>query len=216
MSLETWLAFSAASFVMLAIPGPTILLVVSYALAHGRAVASATVIGVALGDLTAMTASLLGLGALLATSATLFTVLKWIGAAYLIWLGLKLWRAPVLDETPQQPAEDDPVPARAPMLRIALHAYAVTALNPKSIVFFIAFLPMFIDPTRPMLPQAMILETTFVILAALNAAAYGLMASLVRARIRRPSVRRWINRSGGTLMIGAGLLALGWRRAAAN
>ncbi len=214
MSFETWLAFSAASFVMLAIPGPTILLVVSYALAHGRAVASATVIGVALGDLTAMTASLLGLGALLATSATLFTVLKWIGAAYLIWLGIKVWRAPVADEAPQEMADSSAAPARAPMLRIALHAYAVTALNPKSIVFFIAFLPMFIDPARPLLQQAMILETTFVILAALNAAAYGLMASMVRSRIRRPSVRRWINRTGGTLMIGAGLLALGWRRAA--
>lgn len=215
MSFETWLAFSAASFVMLAIPGPTILLVVSYALAHGRAVASATVIGVALGDLTAMTASLLGLGALLATSATLFTVLKWIGAIYLIWLGIKVWRAPIADEAPQEMAEGAaPAPARAPMLRIALHAYAVTALNPKSIVFFIAFLPMFIDPARPLLQQAMILEATFVILAALNAAAYGLMASMVRSRIRRPSVRRWINRTGGTLMIGAGLLALGWRRAA--
>ena len=215
MSFETWLAFSAASFVMLAIPGPTILLVVSYALAHGRAVASATVIGVALGDLTAMTASLLGLGALLATSATLFTVLKWIGAIYLIWLGIKVWRAPVANEAPQEMAEGAaPAPVRAPMLRIALHAYAVTALNPKSIVFFIAFLPMFIDPARPLLPQAMILEATFVILAALNAAAFGLMASMVRSRIRRPSVRRWINRTGGTLMIGAGLLALGWRRAA--
>ncbi|MBC2859886.1 LysE family translocator [Stappia sp. 28M-7] len=214
MSFETWLAFSAASFVMLAIPGPTILLVVSYALAHGRAVASATVIGVALGDLTAMTASLLGLGALLATSATLFTVLKWIGAMYLIWLGIKVWRTPVADEAPQEMADGSPSPARAPMLRIALHAYAVTALNPKSIVFFIAFLPMFIDPARPLLQQAAILEATFVILAALNAAAYGLMASMVRSRIRRPSVRRWINRTGGTLMIGAGLLALGWRRAA--
>ncbi|WP_067215944.1 LysE family translocator [Stappia indica] len=218
MSFETWLAFSAASFVMLAIPGPTILLVVSYALAHGRTVASATVIGVALGDLTAMTASLLGLGALLATSATLFTVLKWIGAMYLIWLGIKVWRAPVADEAPQEMADGSAatasVPARAPMLRIGLHAYAVTALNPKSIVFFIAFLPMFIDPARPLLQQAMILETTFVILAALNAGAYGLMASMVRSRIRRPSVRRWINRTGGTLMIGAGLLALGWRRAA--
>ena len=214
MSFETWLAFSAASFVMLAIPGPTILLVVSYALAHGRAVASATVIGVALGDLTAMTASLLGLGALLATSATLFTVLKWIGAMYLIWLGIKVWRAPIADEAPQEMADGSPAPARAPMLRISLHAYAVTALNPKSIVFFIAFLPMFIDPARPLLQQAMILEATFVILAALNAAAYGLMASMVRSRIRRPSVRRWINRTGGTLMIGAGLLALGWRRAA--
>ena len=94
MSIETWLAFVAASAVLLAIPGPTILLVISYALGHGRKVASATVAGVALGDFTAMTASMLGLGALLATSAALFTVLKWVGAAYLIYLGIKLWRAP--------------------------------------------------------------------------------------------------------------------------
>lgn len=99
MPIENWLAFVAASAIMLAIPGPTILLVISYALGHGRNASSATVAGVALGDFTAMTASMLGLGALLATSAALFTVLKWIGAAYLIYLGIKLWRAPVGNST---------------------------------------------------------------------------------------------------------------------
>src|SRR5690606_21870981 len=94
MSFEQWLAFAAASAVVVAIPGPTILLVVSYALGHGRKMAGATVAGVTLGDFTAMTASMLGLGALLAASATLFTLLKWVGAAYLIYLGIKLWRAP--------------------------------------------------------------------------------------------------------------------------
>ena len=95
MSIELWLAFAAASAVVLAIPGPTVLLVVSYALAQGRRSASATVAGVALGDFTAMTASLLGLGVVLLASATLFTVLKWIGAAYLNYLGIELWRSPV-------------------------------------------------------------------------------------------------------------------------
>ena len=90
MPIETWLAFVAASAVLLVIPGPTILLVVSYALGQGRRVALPVAAGVALGDFTAMTLSMLGLGALLATSATLFTVLKWIGAGYLIWLGIKL------------------------------------------------------------------------------------------------------------------------------
>lgn len=89
MSIELWLAFVAASAILLAIPGPTVLLVISYALGHGKRSATATVAGVALGDFTAMTASILGLGALLATSATLFTVLKWVGAAYLIYLGIK-------------------------------------------------------------------------------------------------------------------------------
>src|SRR6188508_1827625 len=93
MTLSLWLAFVAASSILLVIPGPTVLLVVSYALGQGWRTALPMAIGVALGDFTAMTLSMLGLGALLATSATLFTILKWVGAIYLIWLGLKLWRA---------------------------------------------------------------------------------------------------------------------------
>ncbi|MEQ9261095.1 MAG: LysE family transporter, partial [Roseovarius sp.] len=90
MPLDLWLAFMAASFALLIIPGPTVLLVLSYALSQGRRVALASAAGVALGDFIAMTASLLGLGALVLASATLFTVLKWVGAAYLVWLGVKL------------------------------------------------------------------------------------------------------------------------------
>ena len=98
MAFEIWIAFVLASLVLLAIPGPTVMLVVSYALGRGRASAYATVPGVAFGDLTAMTASLLGAGAILSASATMFTVLKLVGAAYLIWLGIQLWRAkPLLD-----------------------------------------------------------------------------------------------------------------------
>lgn len=209
MSFETWAAFAVASAIMLAIPGPTILLVVSYALSHGRRVASAIVAGVALGDFTAMTASMLGVGALLATSATLFTVLKWIGAAYLVYLGIKLWRAPVGDGAiPQAEKETN---AR----RIFLHAYVVTALNPKSIIFFVAFLPQFLDPAAPALTQMVVFETTFVILATLNAAAYALLASMARGAIRKPSVQRIVNRTGGSLLIGAGMLAAGFRKASA-
>lgn len=209
MAFETWAAFAVASAIMLAIPGPTILLVVSYALSHGRRVASAIVAGVALGDFTAMTASMLGVGALLATSATLFTVLKWIGAAYLVYLGIKLWRAPVGDGAiPQAEKETN---AR----RIFLHAYVVTALNPKSIIFFVAFLPQFLDPAAPALTQMVVFETTFVILATLNAAAYALLASMARGAIRKPSVQRIVNRTGGSLLIGAGMLAAGFRKASA-
>ena len=93
MSIEMWLAFALASAVLLAVPGPTIMLVVAYALGQGKRAAAATVAGVALGDFTAMTASLLGLGVLLATSATLFTALKLVGAAYLVYLGVRLWRS---------------------------------------------------------------------------------------------------------------------------
>ncbi len=211
MSIETWLAFVAASAVLLAIPGPTILLVISYALGHGRKVASATVAGVALGDFTAMTASMLGLGALLATSAALFTVLKWIGAAYLIYLGIKLWRALA---SSQMAGGEDEEPAERP-LRIFLHTYAVTALNPKSIMFFVAFLPQFLDLSQPLLAQMAIFETTFLVLATLNATLYALLASMARSTIRKPGVQQIVNRAGGTLMIGAGLLTLGWKRAVA-
>ena len=210
MSFEHWIAFAAASAVLLAIPGPTILLVISYALGHGRKSTAATVAGVALGDFTSMTASMLGLGALLAASATLFTVLKWIGAAYLVYLGIKLWRAPVTE----QAESGGEVPAERP-LRIFLHTYIVTALNPKSIVFFVAFLPQFLDLSKPALPQMVIFEITFLTLATLNAALYALMASMARQTIRRPGVQRAVNRTGGSLLIGAGLLAAGWKRASA-
>jgi threonine/homoserine/homoserine lactone efflux protein len=210
MSIEIWLAFVAASAVLLAIPGPTVLLVISYALGHGRRAAAATVTGVALGDFTAMTASMLGLGALLATSAVLFAVLKWVGAAYLIYLGIKLWRAPVATvET-----SDDAVAIERP-LRIFLHAYAVTALNPKSIIFFVAFLPQFLNHAEPVALQMAVFEATFLALATANAATYGLVAAMARKTIRKPRVQRLVNRIGGSLMIGAGLLAAGWKRAAA-
>src|SRR5579871_4646130 len=206
MAFEHWLAFVAASAVLLAIPGPTVLLVISYALGHGRRAAGATVAGVLLGDFTSMTASLFVLGAILAASAALFTALKWVGAAYLIYLGVKLWRAPVAIATTEVAAPIDR------HRRIFLHAYAVTALNPKTIVFFIAFLPQFLDRSGPVLPQLIIFEATFLTLATVGALSYSLLASAARRTIRQPRVQRAVNRTGGGLLIGAGALALGWRR----
>ena len=206
MGLEMWLAFAAASAVMLAIPGPTVLLVVAYALGQGKRAAAATTAGVALGDFTAMTASLLGLGVLLATSAALFTLLKWVGAAYLIYLGIKLWRTPLA-------AAEMPETAPIKSGRMLAHTSLVTALNPKSIVFFVAFLPQFIDPARPLLGQFIVMEATFLVLATLNAAAYAGLATSARRLIRRPAVQRTVNRIGGSLLIGAGLLTVSLRRA---
>lgn len=210
MSFEHWLAFVAASAFLLAIPGPTVLLVISYALGHGRKAATATVAGVALGDFTAMTASMLGLGALLAASAMVFTALKWIGAAYLIYLGVKLWLAPVTDAS--TPLDEDT--SRERPWRIFFHTYAVTALNPKSIIFFVAFLPQFLDSSQAIGLQMVVFETTFLVLATMNAALYGLMASMARKNIQKPRVQRIVNRTGGSLMIGAGLLAATWKKAA--
>lgn len=209
MSFELWLAFAAASAIMLAIPGPTVLIVVSYALGHGRKSAMATVAGVALGDFTAMTASMLGLGVLLATSAALFTGLKWLGAAYLVYLGIKLWRAPV---TVGATAVDEP---EVSPLRMLLHTYAVTALNPKSLVFFVAFLPQFLESTRPLAGQMVAMETTFLVLATLNATLYALLASAARRAVRTPSVQRTVNRVGGSLLMGAGIFTAAWKKAAA-
>ncbi len=208
MPVDHWLAFVAASAILLAIPGPTVLLVISYALGHGRRPAAAIVAGVALGDLTSMTASMLGLGAVLAASAMVFTALRWIGGAYLVYLGVKLWRAPVAEA-----AAADAPPAR--LSRMFAHAYAVTALNPKGIVFFVAFVPQFLVASAPFLPQVAVLEATFVTLAILNTAAYAMLASAARERLRQPRVQRIVNRTGGTLLIGAGALAVGWRKAGA-
>ena len=207
MLLEHWLAFAAASAILVAIPGPTVLLVISYALAHGRKSAMATVLGVGLGDFTSMTCSMLGLGAFLLTSATLFTMLKWIGAAYLIYMGVKLWRAPVAE--PNGAGADTTTETKP--WRIFLHAYVVTALNPKGIIFFIAFLPQFLNTAQPILSQMLVFEATFLVLAVTNASLYALMAAAARQTIRRPAVQQTVNRVGGSLLIGAGLLAIGWR-----
>jgi threonine/homoserine/homoserine lactone efflux protein len=198
MSFESWVAFAAASSVLLVIPGPTVLLVVSYALGQGWRTALPMAIGVALGDFTAMTLSMLGLGALLATSATLFTVLKWVGAAYLVYLGIKLWRAGgTLDAAPRT----DTVSA----VKMLGHAWLVTALNPKSITFFVAFLPAFLDPKADFLTQMLVFEATFLVLAFANAFGYALVASRARRLASDPRAIGIVNKVGGGLLVGAGV-----------
>ncbi len=198
MILSLWAAFVAASSILLVIPGPTVLLVVSYALGQDWRTALPMAIGVALGDFTAMTLSMLGLGALLATSATLFTALKWIGAAYLVWLGIKLWRAGGALEVPRNGS------GRRPWVA----AWLVTALNPKSITFFVAFLPAFLDPHADFWTQMAVFESTFLVLAFANAFGYALVASKARGFVGNPRAIRAINRTGGGLLIGAGVAAV--------
>ena len=210
MSFEVWLAYAATTAVFLAIPGPTILLVISYALTEGRRAAAWTVAGVALGDFTAMTLSVLGLGALLSSSALLFGILKWIGAGYLVYLGVRMWLA-----QPALPRDAEDVPHVGHSRRAMLgHAFAVTALNPKSIAFFIAFLPQFLSPHAPVLPQMVVLGGTFLVLATVNAAAYALLAGGARRAVSRPAVLKSVNRIGGGLLIGAGVMTAAMRRTA--
>ncbi len=209
MPLDLWLAFVAASTALLLIPGPTVLLVLSYALSKGRPVAVASATGVALGDLIAMTASLAGLGALVLTSATLFSVLKWVGAAYLLWLGFKLVRSAPSEGLGTVDTKRDVTPRS-----VFLHAAAVTALNPKSIAFFIAFVPQFLRPELPLLPQFAILIGTFVGLAGFNALIYALLADKLRRWVRRPSIVTWLTRTGGVTLMAMGLATAFLRRPA--
>ncbi len=204
MTLETWIAFAAATAVLLVIPGPTILLVISYALGQGWRTAFPMAVGVALGDFTAMTLSMLGVGALLATSATIFTALKWVGAAYLIYLGVKLFRAGgALDAKPREDA--------ASPWRMLGHAWLVTALNPKGITFFVAFLPQFLDAKSDFWTQMLIFEATFVTLAFANAFGYALIASRARSVVSDPRTMGLFNKAGGALLVGAGIATVAVR-----
>ncbi|KNZ32044.1 MAG: lysine transporter LysE [Methylibium sp. NZG] len=208
MSLQLWLAFVAASAVLLIIPGPTILTVISYSMAHGRRANVPLVAAVALGDSTALVLSLLGLGALLATSAVWFTAVKWAGGLYLIYLGVKLLRAGLSRVDLAAPA--------APGSRWQLFAntYLVTALNPKGIVFFVAFLPQFIRPGADVTHQLWVLAITFVVMATLNATLYTVFAGSARRLLASPRAQRNFNLAGGSLLTAAGVWALMARRPA--
>jgi threonine/homoserine/homoserine lactone efflux protein len=194
-------AFVVASAVVLAIPGPTVLLVVTRALNHGAGVRRATIGGVVLGDLVAMTAALLGAGALLVASAVAFTALKVVGGLYLMWLGLRTWRSrgdawAVADPTDVAPR------------RVFAESFAVTATNPKSIAFFVAFVPQFIDPARAAAPQAAALVAVFVALGGINAAGYGWLAGRARASMTRPATRRRVARASGGALVAGGAAVL--------
>ncbi|POF29583.1 LysE family translocator [Roseibium marinum] len=207
MTLELYSAYIVATLIVLAIPGPTVMLVVSYALTQGRKSAFASVMGVGLGDATAAVVSLLGLGAILAASATAFTMLKWVGAIYLVWLGIRMWRSRPTALGPHKVAD---IPAR----KIFWHAYIVTALNPKGIVFFMAFLPHFIAAQAPVVPQLALLGTTFVVLGILNAAIYALAAAAVGRKIQNPSLLRIVNKVGGGFLISAAAMTATLQRSA--
>ena len=203
MPLETWVTFALAAEILLLIPGPTILLVVAYALAHGRTATVPLVVGVGLGDLTAMVFSFIGLGVLLQTLATLFVFLKWAGAAYLVYLGIQLWR------TQPKPLEFSEIATTSQTQGSMLwHTWVTTALNPKGIVFFIAFVPQFLDREAEFLPQVLLLGSTFWVLAVLNTFGYAWLASRLRNSLHTPKVHHRLNRVGGGLLIGAGGLAL--------
>ncbi len=210
VSPEHFAAFVLASVILLVIPGPTIIMVITQALAHGRKVAFASVAGVGLGDLLATSLSIAGAGALLAASASLFQALKFTGAVYLIWIGYKMWRSPV--KIPQMEAADV-AEASVGTATFFRDSFLITALNPKGILFFVAFVPQFIDPALPYVPQAATYVLTFTVLGILNAVMFAFAAAGARQTIRRPEVMKMAMRTGGSLLMMAGIAAALTRRA---
>lgn len=202
MAIESWLAFVVASAVLLVIPGPTILAVISYSVTHGRRANVPLVAAVALGDSTALFASLVGLGALLAVSAFWFTAVKVAGGLYLLYLGIKLFRAGFSPTEMAEPTSD------ASHLRLFTNTYLVTALNPKGIVFFMAFLPQFITPGENGVLQMWLLAVTFVALATINATLYTVFASSARRLLVSSKAQRRFNFASGALLLTAGVWAL--------
>ncbi len=200
MTFQTWTAFAVAAGIILIVPGPTVIAVISHALTQGRKAVVPLMIGVVLGDFTALALSLLGLGAVFAVSARLYLGIKLLGAIYLIFLGYRLWRI--------NPGNGGASASMNMVSRKDLVGalFTVTALNPKSIVFFMAFLPQFITPASDVSLQIAILGGTFLTLAALNAALYAFFSGYLREKIQNKKIYRWLNRCGGTVMIVAGII----------
>ncbi len=196
MPIDVLLAFAAAALAVILIPGPTVLLVSSYALAQGLRPALLCIFGVCLGDLAAMSLTFLGLGAVLAASASLFLVLKWVGVVYLLYLGLQLWRAP---QTSAEVGE----PVRRPAGRVVLRAFLVNVFHPKGLAFYVAFLPQFIDPARPVLPQMASLMAVFTAIAFSVLLGYALTATRFRSVLSSATARRVFNRTGASCLFGA-------------
>ena len=200
MTIEIWTTFVAVVLVFALIPGPTVILVVGQAISHGKKSVLPLVMGVLLGDFVAMTLSLLGLGAILATSATAFMILKWFGVLYLIYLGIKAWR-----EEPSKTVLNFKG-SNISKIKMFKSSFLVTALNPKDIVFFVAFLPQFINPNSQSLPQLMILMITFLAIVATTISGFAFFAGIVRHKIQSYQARKRFNRIGGASLITAGLL----------
>jgi threonine/homoserine/homoserine lactone efflux protein len=208
MPLSTWLAFALACAAMGLIPGPGVTSIVGYALSSGRRTALASVAGMALGNMVAMSVSLAGAGALLAASAVAFTVLKWAGALYLIGLGvLAILRS-------RQGLGGEAAPATPITPRTAfLSNVAVGTFHPKTIVFFVAFAPQFIRPDVNYALQASLLIGTFTLVVGTTDTLYALAAARASHLLKSPRAILWSRRAGGGVLIAAGVATAAASRA---
>lgn len=202
MALETWLLYLIASTALCVTPGPNSLLALAHGASHGINRTLFTVLGGALGFTLTIAVCMAGLGALLTTSATAFTALKWIGAAYLVYLGIITWRSPPLA------VRVNPNQALARRSKLFTQGFMAAASNPKGIVFFAAFLPQFIDPERSQLLQFVILTATFVSIEFVYELVIAGSATKLAPWLRKSGLGRWFNRITGVTFVGiGGLLA---------
>jgi homoserine/homoserine lactone efflux protein len=196
MSFQLYLAFVAAATALILIPGPNVALIVANSLAHGGRQGLWTVAGTSSAMLIQLALTVFGLTAVLSLLADAFETLRWLGVAYLVYLGLRTWRAPTVDLTKTKPQSCS---ARSAYLR----GFLVSLTNPKTLLFFGAFLPQFIsahvDPTR----QLVLLAGTFLTLAMLLDSGWALMAHQFRGALASKGALR--NRLTGGLLMGAGL-----------
>ena len=198
MTLRSWALFALTELVLSFSPGPAVLFVVGSALRHGAPTSLRSNLGILSANALYFALSAAGLGALLMASYAVFTALKWIGAAYLLWLGVRLW-------LPRR-SRAESAPARAPSARhLYLRAAALQLANPKTLIFFGALLPQFVDPTRPVAAQFALLGATSIALEFLVLAFYGYAAGAAADRLRTPVWQRRIDLASGGCLIGAGL-----------
>jgi threonine/homoserine/homoserine lactone efflux protein len=199
-SPSTLLLFFGASFVLLVVPGPSVTFIVARSLEHGRTAGLVSVLGVHAGSVVHVAAAAVGVSALLASSASAFAVVKYLGAAYLVYLGLAKLRNAGRHATPS--------PARARRSRLFWQGFVVNVLNPKTALFFLAFLPNFVEPARgPVAPQVLVLGMCFIGLGLVSDGAYAFAAGTLGDRLREsPAVRRWVDRFSGGIYLGLGAL----------
>jgi homoserine/homoserine lactone efflux protein len=217
MPFSTWLPFFIATFAISLSPGPGAIAAMGAGLNHGFRRGQVMAFGLALGVWTQLLVVGVGLGALLATSALAFSVVKWAGAAYLVWLGVQQWRSPVSPISAPAAADG---PAREagvqPHLRrqLFLRGWTVNALNPKGTVFLLAVMPQFLDVAQPLLPQYLVIGATFGAVECTVMSGYVALAARVLRLLRSPRHIGWMNKGFGGLFIAAGAVLATFKRGA--
>jgi threonine/homoserine/homoserine lactone efflux protein len=204
MSLQTWWLYVVVTFVISATPGPNMLFIMSTSARHGLRAAIAAMAGCLTALLAMMAVSAAGMGALLQAAPTVFDGLRWAGAAYLAYLGVRTWRAPVSEDGP---AADGQV-AHKSERSLYMQALLVAASNPKAILFAAAFLPQFIRADQAVLPQFSILLATFAVIEVSWYAVYAASGQRLAVYLRRAQVLKTFHRVTGGVFIGfAGAMA---------